>query len=119
MDISRIRRQIAVNISKRTALERELINSRCKMTIGTLVKRYVICGKPGCKCSKGFKHGPFLYLYKIVNGANIRNYINKKNTKLTKALGRYKIFQQKLAEIRRLNKEINELFNNLRNGLSK
>lgn len=119
MDLSRIRRQIAASISKRAALERELINSRCKMTIGTLVKRYVICGKPGCKCSKGFKHGPFLYLYKIVNGVNIRNYINKKNTKTIKALGRYKTFQQNLAEVRILNKEINELFNDLRDGLSK
>lgn len=118
MDLSRIRKQIAMCISKRAALEKLLLNTRHKMMIGTLVKRYVICGKPGCKCSKGFKHGPFLYLYKMSNGKNVRSYINKKNTKLIKALQRYKIFQQNLADVRKLNKEINELFNKLRNGLS-
>ncbi|MFH1233675.1 MAG: DUF6788 family protein [Patescibacteria group bacterium] len=118
MDLSQVRKQIATDISKRAMLEKELINSRHKMTMGTLVERYVVCGKPGCKCTMGAKHGPFLYLYKMVDGKNIRSYINKKDIKLIKALGRYKLYQQKLAEIRGLNKEINELFNKLRDGLS-
>ncbi len=118
MNSSKIRKQISMAVSKRTKLEKELINSRHKMTMGTLVKRYVVCGKPGCKCAKGVKHGPFLYLYKAVNGKNIRSYINKKDIKLIKALERYKLYQQKLAEVRELNKEINELFNKLRDGLS-
>jgi hypothetical protein len=30
---------------------------------GSLVKQYVICGKSGCRCQRGQKHGPLFYLY--------------------------------------------------------
>ena len=29
---------------------------------GSLVERYVTCGNPSCKCSKGERHGPVWYL---------------------------------------------------------
>jgi hypothetical protein len=29
---------------------------------GSLVKRYVTCGHPGCKCARGERHGPVWYL---------------------------------------------------------
>jgi len=29
---------------------------------GSLMKRYLTCGKPGCKCSRGERHGPVWYL---------------------------------------------------------
>ena len=29
---------------------------------GSLVERYVTCGNPACKCSKGERHGPIWYL---------------------------------------------------------
>lgn len=28
---------------------------------GSLVKRYVTCGNPGCKCARGERHGPVWY----------------------------------------------------------
>jgi len=29
---------------------------------GSLVKRYLTCGNPGCKCARGQRHGPVWYL---------------------------------------------------------
>src|SRR5437764_10958094 len=29
---------------------------------GSLVERYVTCGNPSCKCTKGERHGPMWYL---------------------------------------------------------
>jgi len=29
---------------------------------GSLLKRYVTCGNPACKCAKGERHGPVWYL---------------------------------------------------------
>jgi hypothetical protein len=29
---------------------------------GSLVKRYVTCGNPSCKCARGERHGPVWYL---------------------------------------------------------
>jgi hypothetical protein len=35
----------------------------CPVLAGSLVKQYVVCGKPGCRCQRGQKHGPLYYLY--------------------------------------------------------
>jgi len=29
---------------------------------GSLMERYLTCGKPGCKCTRGERHGPVWYL---------------------------------------------------------
>jgi hypothetical protein len=29
---------------------------------GSLLERYVVCGKPNCKCARGERHGPSWYL---------------------------------------------------------
>lgn len=29
---------------------------------GSLIERFVTCGNPGCKCSRGERHGPMWYL---------------------------------------------------------
>ena len=29
---------------------------------GSLVERGTVCGRPGCRCLKGEKHGPYLYV---------------------------------------------------------
>lgn len=29
---------------------------------GSLMERYLTCGKPGCKCARGERHGPVWYL---------------------------------------------------------
>jgi hypothetical protein len=36
---------------------------RAEQTLrGTLLQRYVTCGKPDCKCARGERHGPSWYL---------------------------------------------------------
>jgi len=119
MELFEIRKLLSITITERNKLEKELLENRLKLREGSLIERYVICGKDGCKCSKGEgKHGPFLYLNKKVDGKNIQEYIKDKNSKLINELKRYKAFQDKLAKIRKLNKKINELLNELRNGLT-
>ena len=27
----------------------------------SLIKRFTVCGRPGCRCQQGHKHGPYLY----------------------------------------------------------
>ena len=28
---------------------------------GSLIERFTVCGRPGCRCGQGEKHGPYLY----------------------------------------------------------
>jgi len=38
--------------------------------VGYLVAEYVRCGKPGCRCQRGEKHGPYWYVHfrRLENG---------------------------------------------------
>lgn len=44
---------------------------------GTLVKETVTCGKDNCKCADGDEHGPYVYLYKYVDGKLTSEYKGK------------------------------------------
>lgn len=46
---------------RRNALVRQLPPLRSILR-GSLIERYKLCGKPGCKCTKGPGHGPKYYL---------------------------------------------------------
>ena len=40
----------------------ELLPPAAETLRGTLRERYMTCGKPGCKCARGQRHGPIWYL---------------------------------------------------------
>ena len=29
---------------------------------GSLIERFTVCTRPGCRCARGYKHGPYLYV---------------------------------------------------------
>ena len=64
MDISKIRKTIRGLSLERFKAEMQLLQdlSRKKLLYGSVVKKYKACNKSGCKCTKGFLHGPFYYL---------------------------------------------------------
>jgi len=48
-----------------TQRRRRLRQQLCELGPGlraSLIERYTQCGKPGCKCMRGEKHGPAYYL---------------------------------------------------------
>jgi len=74
---------------------------------GTLVNRGNICGKPGCKCKRGFLHGPYYYLaHRSLKGANMI-FLNK--TKLPhakKGLEEYKRLTELIYKVSEINFKI-------------
>jgi len=46
----------------------ELILARDRLVKGTVVTVFKSCGNRNCKCRRGHKHGPFLYLSASVEG---------------------------------------------------
>ena len=32
-----------------------------EMLKASLIERFTVCGRPGCRCQQGQKHGPYLY----------------------------------------------------------
>lgn len=46
----------------REALLRRLLPLARRAVFGTLSETYRTCGRPGCRCQQGEKHGPHLYV---------------------------------------------------------
>jgi hypothetical protein len=50
---------------KLTVRRRKLVQQLCGLSPvlrASLIERFTPCGKPGCKCTQGEKHGPSYYL---------------------------------------------------------
>jgi hypothetical protein len=79
---------------------------------GSLVKQYVICGKPGCRCQRGQKHGPLFYLYWKEQGRSRSLYVpREKVVELRRQIRNYRRVQKELAK--RVRRQLREWQKNL------
>jgi hypothetical protein len=58
MDSRTLRTKVQAVNGLRTAVLVEALAIGPTLT-GSLFKRYRMCGKPGCRCTRGTKHGPY------------------------------------------------------------
>lgn len=120
MNLSEMRKTIISLQNQRNSLESIIINSRSKMSPGSLFQVFTSCRKGNCKCTRGEKHGPFLYLNFTVDGKRTQRYVGKESDKPTvKKVKAYMAFQDTLAQLRKINKDIDSLFNLYRDSLSR
>jgi len=75
---------------------------------GTLRRRYVRCGKPGCHCSKGRGHGPIAYLSVTLKGGKTKQItVAKEDYRAAAALVRnYKRLLQLIERISYINRRV-------------
>lgn len=67
------------------------------------------CGKTNCKCSAGRRHGPYTALSVNKDGKQKIVMVRKKDAVIvTKKSRRYRYYQQTLAKIRKINREIDK-----------
>ncbi len=115
MEISEIRKRVTWLQKDREAIELKCIRTRSDMEAGSLVKQYKACNKGNCKCTRGELHGPFLYLNQKIEGKSKSRYVGKDSDKPTvKKVKAYMQYQDRLAKIRKINKELDQLFNQYR-----
>lgn len=104
--LSRIRQKIYQLRKTRASYIGKLLNPE-PMIIGSLYEVYKTCSKPNCCCKKGKRHGPFSALSISVDAKRSVKIVRKDDLMVVKkkALA-YQAFQQGLARIRKINKEI-------------
>lgn len=119
MNIPDIRKKIIALQAQRQQLELKLIRARSKMEKGSIISIYTACRKGNCKCTKGEKHGPFLYLNQTTNGKLKQRYVGKESDKPTvKRVNAYMDYQKTLAKVRKITKEMDSLLNSYREQLT-
>jgi hypothetical protein len=104
MNPASIRRKLFVLIKDQSSLELLLARSRDTMVRGSLFQWYTACRKGNCKCTRGQKHGPFLYAAVVVRGKTVQRYVGKEeDIGLVQRLKNYREFKKKRRELNQLN----------------
>jgi len=93
---------------RRTTLLKRLASVDARILRGSLIERYIRCGKPGCKCTKGPGHGPKYYLSVSYPGRRPeQDYVPQKYHKqVEEFLTNYQKAKQILEEISSINREL-------------
>ncbi len=89
------------------------------MVLGLPLEVFRKCGKAGCKCNQGERHGPYPAL-SVNKGGKQKIVMVKKEDAATviKQSKRYRYYQQTLAKIRRINKEIDQVLEQLKAAMT-
>jgi hypothetical protein len=82
---------------------------------GSLVKQYIVCGKSGCRCQRGQKHGPLFYLYWKEQGRSRSLYVpREKVAEVQRQIKNYRRLQRELAK--RVRRQLRGWQRNLQEG---
>jgi len=75
----------------------------------SVVERFGTCGKAGCSCHRGIKHGPYYYLTQCVAVGHVRKYLLKGPDALAtarSAVAAFNAFYDGLEELSQINAEL-------------
>jgi hypothetical protein len=75
---------------------------------GSLVERYVTCGSPNCKCTRGERHGPIWYLTVTLGPGRTTGGIipTEKVNEVRRWIENYRTFKEQLEKISEINREL-------------
>jgi hypothetical protein len=112
--LSGLRQKIYHAREKRGAYIQRLLHPK-PMIIGSLYEVYKTCSKPNCSCREGKRHGPFPALSISIAGKRSIKMVRKEDLPVVKEkAAEYQSFQQGLARVRKLNKEIDTLLEEIK-----
>ncbi len=91
---------------KRKTKLRSLLNEDIGMIRGSLIERFLRCGKEGCKCQEGERHGPF-YSLTFTEGDKRKNiYVPKgKVEEVREGIKAYKRAKKAIASVGDMNRK--------------
>lgn len=106
MDITQ--RPTAYLRRRRSALAKRIAALDAQILRGSLLERYIRCGKPGCKCGQTPGHGPKYYLSVSYPGRRPeQDYVPQSyHEQVGQFLANYQQLKQILEEISSINREL-------------
>lgn len=114
IDVSKIRQKLSILNKQRTKHIFSLTHGN-PLVHGLPHNVFRKCGKSNCKCATGERHGPYPALSVNKEGRHRIVMIKKADVEtILEEAGRYKSFQETLAKIRKVNKEIDVLLDKVK-----
>jgi hypothetical protein len=108
MKPSRISQEVLSLDQERRKLLRSLLRPR-PMVKGGLVERWITCGKDGCRCQTGERHGPYYYRSVLTPKGPRLEYVGKDGQTDVQLLRRYQTYQRQMARLNVLHREMVKL----------
>jgi hypothetical protein len=100
------KKKMQAHRNRRSALIRQLPQT-ADMLQGSLIKKYVKCGKERCHCAEGQGHGPVYYLSFKEKGSTKLIYIPRAQAEIVRSqVGKFKRFKEIGGEIAKINREV-------------
>lgn len=99
MDPEAIRQRVRTKLQEQRALVEEMLRRREQLA-GSLFVRFGVCGKEGCACRTGRKHGPYYVLSTRSAGRGGFSYLDEQQMAEARAL--VKAYREYRAGMRRL-----------------
>lgn len=112
MDVSRIRQRIVSLRGARDKVEVIALKAR-PMIDGYWIERYIECGRPGCKCSSGEKHGPYYYISRTIEGKTRLEYVKEDQVRAEEMCKNWSSHSASVAEMVKYNRQIETLYREL------
>jgi hypothetical protein len=101
-----LRKRVQSCLAEQRELVRALLRLRAQLQ-GSVFARYGECGKAGCACQTGEKHGPYYVLSSRSAGKGTFVYLDGERVDEVKDLVQQsRAFRQGLARLRKLNQEL-------------
>ena len=118
IDLKELKQKLTALNNSRTEYIFHLVHGK-PMIHGLAHEVFRKCGKKNCRCAKGSLHGPYPALSINKKGKQIIKMVRKTDmSSVLKQSERFRYFQQTLARIRKINKEIDGLLTEIRNSTS-
>jgi len=108
MDVAKVRRRVLALERERQTLLQAVLRPG-PMVSGGLVERWIVCGKEGCRCSLGERHGPYYYRSVLKSGGPRLEYVGKGEQPDVPLLKRYQEYQRRMARLGAVHREMVEL----------
>jgi len=105
MKTTGIAQQVLTLERERRVLLRLLLRPR-PMVSGGLVERFIVCGKAGCRCHTGERHGPYYYRSVPTARGPRLEYVGKPGQSDVPLLKRYQGYQRRMARLNTIQREI-------------
>jgi Family of unknown function (DUF6788) len=104
-----IRERVRARLTEQRGLVRDLLRRR-ELLAGSLFERWGTCGKQGCACRTGRKHGPYYVLSTRSGGQGGFAYLDEDQMAEARALVKaYREYRRGLKKLRRVNEQVLDL----------
>ena len=101
-----LRKRVQAYLAEQRELVRTLLKLRAQLQ-GSVFARYGECGKEGCACQTGEKHGPYYVLSSRSAGKGTFVYLDGERVNEVKDLVQHsRAFRQGLSRLRKVNQEL-------------